>query len=78
MKVYIVLNWFWEGDSYLVNSYEDCFSELNLALEHARNLAMTAPGIEDKKIYGIGDEIPKEAYGGYGAPNFYQIIEKTL
>jgi hypothetical protein len=74
MKVYIILNWFWEGDSYLVNSYEDCFSELKSALEHAENLAAE----RKNKIYGVGHEIPKEQDGGYGSPSFYQIIEKEL
>lgn len=74
MKVYILLNWFWEGDSYLVNSYVDCFAELKDALEHAEKLAKE----KNNRIYGVGHEIPKEKDGHYRSPSFYQIIEKNL
>lgn len=74
MKVYILLNWFWEGDGYLVNSYVDCFGELKDIIAHAENLAAE----RNNRIYGIGQEIPKEVDGRYGSLSFYQIIEKDL
>ena len=36
--VYVVLFWYWEGDSNLVNTYEDCFLSKEDALTNANKI----------------------------------------
>ena len=70
MKVFIVIKWFWDGDSYLVNSYLDCFLDQGEAQEFAQSKGL--------KIYQHGETLPDENDGDYGSPDFIQIIEKTF
>lgn len=76
MKVYIILFWFWEGDSYLVNSFVDCKKTMKESLilcsEEAKGKSFVP------KLFVPGEDIPKEDDGHYGTPGFFQIIEKEL
>lgn len=73
MDVYVVLHWFWEGDSYLVNSFVDIAGTLGEARaiysEHQTGLLL---------LYLPEEEIPSSSDGQYGSPGFYQILKKTL
>lgn len=75
LKIFIVLYWFWEGDGYLINTYEDCFLTEEDALSFANTLKY---GGKTMKIYLPGDTIPDESDGGYRTPGFAQIIEKVF
>jgi hypothetical protein len=91
ITVYVVLNWFYEGDSYLVNSYEDCFLTIEEAVNYANKKASKlalgeAPihprtksnkKIEHKNIYMPGEELPDEE-GGWGSPSYIQILKKEF
>ena len=73
--IFIVLYWFWEGDSYLVNSYMDCF----LTEYDAVSFAMTLKyGDKVVKIYLPNEDIPNEDDGRYGTPAFAQIVKKVF
>jgi len=71
--IYVLLFWFWEGDSNLVNSYVGVSKTLDSTLKLYK---------EDDKLLGgsiiflPGIKIPEE--GQYGSDSFYQIVEDIL
>lgn len=76
ITVYVVLYWFWEGDSYLINTYEDCFLNKEEALKYAEKESLK--GNTKLKIYKDGEDIPEESDGHYGSDGFIEIIEKQF
>jgi len=76
--VYIVLEYFWEGDGYLVNSYGDCFLSEQEALEYATKKAKPFPVERRPKIYKYDEVVPDESDGDYNSTPFYHIIKKEF
>jgi len=74
-KIHIILLWFWEGDSYLVNKYLDCYSKKDDAIEFAKSAKKK---YKASKVYMPGEEIPKEEDGEYGSKPFIQVVEIPL
>lgn len=69
MKVYVLLLWFYEGDSNLVNSFIGVYSsEIHAMMNCTDNL-------EFMELNENGE--PKE-YGTYGSNNKYEIREIEL
>lgn len=73
ITIYILLYWFWEGDSRLVNSYEDSFLSEKDAYD-----CFLLKKINDEKLYKVGESIPEEDSGDWGDDSFYQIIKKDF
>lgn len=69
MKIFVLLYWFYEGDSNLVDSFIDVFSSYEKALEY-KNLTDE----ENLEILNA-DEIDKMCNGSYDNPSFYEIRE---
>lgn len=67
MKVYVLLFWFYEGDSNLVDSFRGVFSSYNDALND----------VDPKyKVLTSEERNNKEKqWGKYGDPSFYEIRE---
>lgn len=75
MKIYIVLEWWYDGDSNLSQSYIKAFSTHAEAKEY----------IGGEKFYDIEVEFSnypdftqKDLGGEYGDPSFYHIIEQEI
>lgn len=88
--VYVVLEWYWDGDGYLVNTYVDCFLTEHEALECAHEKAVPRPiykwSIKEKKpsktmmtpkIYMPNENIPDEDHQAE-CNMFLQIIKKEF
>ena len=78
IDVYVVLHWFWEGDSYLVNKYMDCFINELDANSFANKEANNKNYKEPLKIYKNGEDIPDEEDGHYDSPSFIEVIKKSF
>lgn len=78
--VFVILHWFWEGDSYLVNSYVGIGSTIEQAESIIDSQKETLDeGLQNRiKTYYPGENIPKEDDGNYYADSFYQIIRENL
>lgn len=74
-KIHIILLWFWERDSYLVNKYLDCYLKKDDAIEFAESAKKK---YKASKVYLPGEEIPKEEDGEYGSKPFIQVVEIPL
>lgn len=72
MKVYVLLDWFWDGDDNLINSFvgvyrtKDQLHQAYLELEKG----ISPPHL----LYWVGDTIPKEDDGCFRSRSFYQAI----
>lgn len=73
MKVYVLLLWNWDGDSYLVDSFIDVKKSIKELMT-----ALLSENGNLLKCYLPGDVIPNEDDGHYGSEGFYQIIEKEI
>lgn len=69
MKVFVLLFWFYEGDSNLVDSFIDIFSTYEKALEYKNETD------EDNLEILNSNEIHKMINGNYGDTSFYEIRE---
>lgn len=72
MKVYVLIWWFYEGDSNLVNSFEGVFSSYENALNKkneidSENREIVSSEIAEKRTY--------ESSGSYGSPSYFEIRE---
>jgi len=72
MNIYIILYWFWEGDSHLVNSFCDVVD--------TEEEAITIIKQKDKcaKIFLSVENIPNEEDGSFGDDGFYQILRRQV
>lgn len=69
MKVFVLLYWFYEGDSNLADSFIDVFSTYEKALKF-KNLT------DDHKLKILSSmEVHNLRSGKYGDPSFYEIRE---
>lgn len=73
MEIYVVLFWFWDGDGYLINSYDKCFLNLERAVQFARETSQ-----ENGKVFLPGEDLPKEEDGHHLTPGFKQVIIEVL
>ena len=72
MKVYVLIWWFYEGDSNLVNSFEGVFSNYDKALFRKNEI-----DTKNRELVST-EEAEKRQYqysGGYGDPSFFEIRE---
>lgn len=76
VNIYIVLYWFWEGDSNLVGSYANCFAAHDEAKKHAHAM------LKERDVLKIVDCDNTwnwwDEDGQYESPGIVQIIKKTL
>lgn len=70
MKVYVLLFWFYEGDSNLVDSFRGVFSSYDEALKNAdpKYKVLTSEEREKKE----------KEWGSYGDPSFYEVRQFVL
>ena len=70
MKVYVLLFWFYEGDSNLVDSFCGVFSSYDKALKGAdpKYKVLTSEEREKKE----------KEWGSYGYPSFYEVRQFVL
>jgi len=73
MKVYVLLYWVYDGDSWLIETYEGAYSSYQKALQ-AKNTRR--PKI--MLLSGEALEAEKQKGGGYGSPSFCEIREEVL
>jgi len=73
MRIYVILYWFWEGDSHLVNSFVDIATNIDDA-----DKIIAIDGQPMSQTYYVLESIPAEYHGNFGDPGFYQVIVKTL
>lgn len=75
-KLYVLLMWFWEGDSYLVNEYKGVFSDITKIPDRIKSYTCKW----SQSIY-TDDNIntmPQEIDGGYNSDVFYTFTEIKL
>lgn len=70
-QVFVLLYYFWEGDDYLVNSFQGVFSSEEKALIECTK----TPAIN---VYGPEDTLPKEDEGNYHTTPFYHIKREVI
>ena len=71
MKVYVLIWWFYEGDSNLVNSFEGVFSNYDKAMFRkneidTKNRELVSTEEAEKRQY---------EYGSYGDTSYFEIRE---
>lgn len=71
MKVYVLIWWFYEGDSNLVNSFEGVFSDYDKAMFRKNEIDTT-----NRELVST-EEAEKRQYehGSYGGPSYFEIRE---
>lgn len=77
MKVYVVLQWFYEGDSYLVNS----FVGVKLTYEDALVLIPKGKELLTKENFTDFEDEPEDEpndWGQYGSESKYEIRECVI
>ncbi len=72
MKVYVLIWWFYEGDSNLVNSFEGVFSSYDKAMLRKNE-------IDNRNIIELVSteeaEKRQHEHGSYGDPSYFEIRE---
>jgi len=72
MKVYVLIWWFYEEDSNLVNSFEGVFS----TYEEAMNKKNEFDPRKTQEVVTTAEAERREyLHGGYGDPSYYEIRE---
>lgn len=81
-KLYVLLLYFWEGDSYLVNDFRGIFDSIESVPENIRNHSIEFKDRKGKPyepkykgFYSPGEKLPKENDGHYGSPGFFSLEE---
>ena len=84
MKVYVIINWFYEGDSNLVGSFEGvCKNKEEARLKLKTDLG-EEPDMVGEVIYwdpnkdGKGSFMPEDNWGHYNSPSKWEIRECEL
>lgn len=81
-KLYVLLCYFWEGDSYLVSDFKGVFDSIESVPEEVTNHKVEYKDRMNNKVelkykgfYLPGEELPEESDGHYGCPVFFALQE---
>jgi len=75
VKVYVLLYWYWDGDSNLTDTYKGVFATQS---EAERKVIYENDGRVTISVYYPGDKLPEESDGHYRSAPFWEIREELI